>query len=169
MDSSCPLRNFEYQSGESLVGADVVGGIRAAVDFWSSIGTSHTVIQWILDGVPIRWNGSPLARRLMRNSRSAFAHRSFVDEAVSELLSANAIRQVFHTPAVVSPLGVVPKIGTNKFRLIVNLRYVNKAMVIPRFRLESVSELSDLMELGDFMISFDLKSGFWHVPLADSA
>ena len=61
------------------------------------------------------------------------------------------------------------KIGTNKFRLTVNLRYVNKAMVIPRFRMESLSELSDLMELNDFMISFDLKSGFWHVPLADSA
>ena len=130
----------------------MVGDIRGAVEFWRSIGTSHTVIQWILDGVPIRWNGSPPARRLMRNSRSAFAHRSFVDGAVSELLSATAIRQVFRTPAVVSPLGVVPKIGTKKLRLIVNLRYVNKAMVIPRFRMESLSDLSDLLDLGDFMI-----------------
>ena len=55
----------------------------------------------------------------MRNSRSAFARRSFVDEAVTKLLFASAIRQVFHTPAVVSPLGVVPKSGTNKLRLIV--------------------------------------------------
>jgi hypothetical protein len=147
----------------------VVGDIRGAVEFWRSMGTSNTVVQWILDGVPIRWNGSPPERRCMRNSRSAFAHRSFVDGAVTELLSANAIRQVFHTPAVVSPLGVVPKIGTKKLRLIVNLRYVNKAMVIPRFRMESLSDLSDLMELGDFMISFDLKSYFGHVPLAESA
>ena len=77
----------------------------------------------------------------MRNSRSAYALRTFVDEAVAELLVAKAIRQVYRTPAVVSPLGVVPKIGSNKFRLIVNLRYVNKAMVIPRFRMESLSEL----------------------------
>ena len=140
MDSSCPLGNFEYQSGESLVGG-VVGDIRAAVDFWRSIGTSQTVIQWILNRVPIRWSGSPPARRIMKISHFAYAHPSCVDEAVAEFLVAHAIRQVYHTPAVVNSLGVVPRIGTNKFRLIVNLRYVNKAMVIPRFRMESLSEL----------------------------
>ena len=89
-----------------------------------SIGTSHILIQWILNGVSIRWSGSPLARRIVRNSHTAYSHRTFVDEAVSELLVAKAIRQVYRTPAVVSPLGVVPKMGSINFRLILLLTYV---------------------------------------------
>ncbi len=32
--------------------------------------------------------------------------------------------------------------------------------------MESLSSLSELLKANDYMVSFDLKSGFWHIPLA---
>jgi hypothetical protein len=106
----------------------------------------------------------------MRNARSALEHSDFIDTALAELLEAGAIRLSPQRPAVVSPLGVVPKPHSkDKLRLIVNMRYVNQAMVVPKFRMETLSSLSELLRAQDFMVSFDLKSGFWHIPLAPEA
>ena len=77
----------------------------------------------------------------MRNSISTTKYKKFVDEAVSRLLSAGAIQQVRQCPKVVSPLGVVTKINSDKLGLIVNMRYVNKALVIPKFKMETLSLL----------------------------
>jgi hypothetical protein len=47
------------------------------------------------------------------------------------MLEAGAISKLpsGHKPVVVSPLGVVPKGNYVKFRLIINLRYVNEYMI----------------------------------------
>ena len=50
------------------------------------------------------------------------------------------------------------------------MRYVNQAIVVPKFKMETLSLLlSELLRANDFMVSFDLKSGFWHIPLASKA
>ncbi len=103
----------------------------------------------------------------MRNSRSALEHPEFIDSALAELLETGAVRLSHERLDVVNPLGVVPKPNSkDKLRLIVNMRYVNRAIVVPKFRMESLSSLSKLLRVNDFMVSFDLKSGFWHIPLA---
>ncbi len=45
---------------------------------------------------------------------------------------------------VVSPLGVVPKRVTDKFRLTVNMRYVNKHLGKNAFKFEGLKDLADL-------------------------
>ena len=47
-------------------------------------------------------------------------------------------------PTVVSPLGVVPKPNSKKLRLIVNMRYVNEHLAKRFFKLEGLSDLSEL-------------------------
>ena len=85
--------------------------------------------------------------RVLRNSESAMEHASFVDMALAELLAAGVVRHTSVRPAVVSPLGVVPKPNSkDKFRLIVNMRYVNQAIVVPKFRMETLSSLADLLK-----------------------
>ena len=66
---------------------------------------------------------------------------------------------------VVSPLGVVPKRGTDKFRLTVNMRYVNKHLGKKAFKFEGLKDLADLAERGDYAVSYDLMSGYYHVGL----
>ncbi len=44
-------------------------------------------------------------------------------------------------PEVVSPLGVVPKETEGKFRLIINMRYVNEYLVKTKFKFEMLKDL----------------------------
>ncbi len=49
-------------------------------------------------------------------------------------------------PWVVSPLRVVPKKGTDKFRLSVSMRYVNGHLGKKAFKFEGLKDLSDLAD-----------------------
>ena len=96
----------------------------------------------------------PLARE-MRNTTSAMEHHEFVSGAVSEMLAEGVVTKQppVEKPMVVSPLGVVPKRGNNKFRLIVNMRYVNRHLGKKVFKFEGLKDLADLAERGDHAVS----------------
>ena len=68
-------------------------------------------------------------------------------------------------PWVVSPLGVVPIAKTGKFRLTVNMWFVNRHVWDKIFKLEGLKDLADLAEKGDYAVSYDLISGHYHVGL----
>ena len=59
---------------------------------------------------------------------------------------------------------VVPK-KPDKFRLILGLSRLNRYLVFPRFRYDSISLVAEVFELGDSLFSFDLKDGYWHCDL----
>ena len=63
-------------------------------------------------------------------------------------------------PTVVSPLWAVPKRGTAKFRLSVNMRYVNRHVGTKVFKFEGLKDLADMAEKGDHAVSYDLMSGY---------
>ena len=106
-------------------------------------------------------------RKEMPNAPSAMEHSGFVSGAVAEMLSAGAVTllPLYKKPAVVSPLGVVPKPHTNKYRLTVNLRYVNRHLEKKVFKLEVLRDLANLSERGDRAVSYDLMSGYYHVGM----
>jgi hypothetical protein len=95
-------------------------------------------------------------------------HHEIVSGAVAEMMAENAVTRLppGEKPMVVSPLGVVPKRGTNKFRLTVNLRYVNRHLGKKVFKFEGLKDLADLAEKGDHAVSYDLMSGYYHVGLS---
>ena len=66
---------------------------------------------------------------------------------------------------MVSPLGVVRKPRTNKFRLTVNMRYVNRHLGKKAFKFEGLKDLADLAERGDHAVSYDSMSGYYHVAM----
>ncbi len=49
---------------------------------------------------------------------------------------------------------VVPKGKEGKFRLIINMRYVNEYMVKKKFKFEGFKDLSDLTKNGDHAITY---------------
>ena len=63
--------------------------------------------------------------------------------AVEEMLAVGAISILpkGERPEVVSPLGVVPKGTEGKFRLVINMRYMDEYMVKKKFKLEGLKDL----------------------------
>jgi hypothetical protein len=65
---------------------------------------------------------------------------------------------------IVSPLGVVPK-PPDKFRLILDLRFLNSFLQITKFRYESIKEGANLCQQDDLLFTVDLKSGYHHIDI----
>ena len=101
-----------------------------------------------------------------KNNKSAVQDSAFVESAISELLSLEFIAEVFTPPVVLNPLSVsIQKSG--KKRLILDLRHVNQYRYLfkSKFRCEDMSIVREVLDTGDFMFSFDLKSGYHHVEI----
>ncbi len=113
------------------------------------------------------WTVEVSPRREKENSSSASELHEFVSNAVAELTKENDVTMLppSEKPWVVSPLGVVPNMGTNKFRSTVNMRYVNRYLGKKAFKFEGLKDLADLAERGDYAVSYDLLSGYYHVGL----
>ncbi len=65
-------------------------------------------------------------------------------------------------PWVVSPMGVFPKARTGKFRLTVNMWFINRHVGDKAFKFEGLKDMADLAERGDYAVSYDLMSGYYH-------
>lgn len=78
-----------------------------------------------------------------------------------EYLAAGAIRQLAGPTPYVSRTYLLPKKGTPDFRHIVDLRPLNKYVITPKCKFESLAMLPDLHSPGEGSVSFDLKSGYF--------
>ena len=68
-------------------------------------------------------------------------------------------------PYCVFPLGVVPKLGSDKLRLILDMRYGNEHIADEPFRMESLTDLQYMAQPGDVMLAIDLAQGYHHVTI----
>ncbi|GJP63963.1 hypothetical protein CLOP_g20986, partial [Closterium sp. NIES-67] len=66
----------------------------------------------------------------------------------------------------ISPLNVVEQ--NDKCRMILDLRKVNDAIIVPKFKYEGLNRAADLARQGEWMFSIDLKSGYHHVDIHPS-
>jgi hypothetical protein len=103
----------------------------------------------------------------MTNSKSALENHNFVTKAISDMVGAGAASALPFgvIPTVVSPLGVVPKPHSEKFRLILNMRYVNNHLVKRIFKFEGLFDIADMANKRDYSLAYDLTSGYYHVAL----
>jgi len=65
-------------------------------------------------------------------------------------------------------LSVAPKKGPKKYRLVHNVRHVNKFCKPHPFRYESLKDLQAHVHGGEWMVKFDLTAGYHHIPLHES-
>ncbi len=148
-------------------GSIATGSVKVNASFWRTFVKSSWDMSWIDNGYELlRLDGAPV-RREVPNSPSALAHEDFVTPTLAEMMVAGAISRlpVGFKPEVVSPLDVVPKGKEGKFRLIINMSYVNDHLVTNKFKFEGLSDLADLAEKGDHVVSFDLTLGYYHVGM----
>ncbi|GLC60617.1 hypothetical protein PLESTB_001648500 [Pleodorina starrii] len=139
--------------------------------FWRSFCRSSLVLSWIAVGYCLMWNADcpkagPDPVRLP-NHGSALQNQGFVKDAVAELVATGAALALpdGSVPHCVMPLGVVPKAGTDKFRLIYDARYLNKLVVTPSFKYETLAGLGTVLQPGDYLFTVDLKSGYHHLDI----
>ena len=55
--------------------------------------------------------------------------------------------------------------NSEKLRLILDLRYLNAFLSVPKFKYEDVCTIRDLSNKGDFFLKFDIKHGCHHMNI----
>ena len=144
----------------------VKGRLKNHLGFWQRIKANRWVVSIISDGYALPFLELP-PRHEMTNHKSAFEEEAFVSGQIMELLSAGCVIETNHSDVhVISPLGVVNN-GSKK-RMILDLRYVNKYLRIPKFKYEDIRTVRDIFSIGDWFFKFDYKSGYHHVDIIPS-
>jgi hypothetical protein len=163
------------QNGAQNLNADFPGRLRKCLSAWEAIGASPTVLGWIRDGYPLEWiEGVRPGRRCEPNRvcgkdfASDEVTTTFVQKAVAEMLACQAIVPINRDAAtVISPLSVAPKKEANKYRLILDLRYVNSFIQPRSLKMEGLHKARWEISPDDWLIGLDLSSAYYHVEVAE--
>ena len=98
-----------------------------------------------------------------QNNKSSLRNTKFVEDSIKQLILSGCIQEVFEAPHCVNPLTVAEG---KKLRLVLDLRNVNKYLDITKFKYENLHTVADIIDTNDFFVTFDLKNGYHHVPVA---
>jgi ribonuclease HI len=139
--------------------------LREQLPAWQELGCSSLVLGWIAEGFPLWWKGPVPPSHSASNHQSAVKNADFVTQSVKEMIANKAVELVQERPTVVSPLGVVPKPGSGKLRLIWDGRFVNQFVRIPDLSYESLGTLHSILDAHDWMFTLDLKNGYHHLDI----
>ena len=60
----------------------------------------------------------------------------------------------------------MPKRGSDKLRIILDLSHLNKYILCPSFKMLTLKDVKLHLPRNHFTVSLDLKDGYWHVPIA---
>ena len=139
--------------------------LKEKIQFWREVlKAPSTVLNTIESGYVLPLKSEPTPN-IQCNQQSAIVNADFVQQSVSELMMNRCVKQVLEVPYICSPLSVVES-SSGKKRLVINLRHLNRFLWKQRFKYEDLRVAMLLFEKGDFLFSFDLKSGYHHVDIA---
>ena len=143
----------------------VQGRLKKCLKFWEErLQASEFVLGIICSGYRLPFIRLP-PPVCMQNHRFTLNNAAFVSDSIQELLLANCVVECDECPLVCSPVQVATN-AKGKQRLVIHLRYVNQHLVQYKFKHEGLNVIPLPFQKGDFMITFDLKSGYHHVDIS---
>jgi hypothetical protein len=152
---------YEYEQGNNE--PIVKDRLKTAVDFWIKIGANPVVLDIISNGYKLPLISTP-PDTVLNNNSSAKNNPEFVTQAISTLLEKGLISECKEVPCVVNPLSVsIQKSG--KKRLILDLRHINQYLWKSKIKFDDWNIALAYFEKGDYLICFDLKSGYHHINI----
>lgn len=136
--------------------------LRRQVRDWAAIGADGEVLSWISKGIGIKFKkGPPPAFNQGVSMTDATPQQLEFMESELQRLQAEGAWRAVSASRYISRMFLVPKPGTNKWRLIVDLRYLNRFCIERAMKYETLKKLRNLTKRGDYMFSFDMQDGYY--------
>ena len=92
------------------------------------------------------------------------AEQTAMDQEISALLKKGAVQQTLSSKGFVSNVFLVPK-SSGKWRLILNLKALNRYVKQEHFKMEDIRCVKDLLKQGGYMCKVDLKDAYLTIPI----
>ena len=103
-----------------------------------------------------------------KNYRLPYSQKEEVDNQVKNLLENDLIEP--SSSNFNSPIILVPKKGnTNKWRMCIDYRLVNKKLIADKYPLPRIDEILDSLGRSKYFSVLDLHSGFHQIPIEESS
>jgi hypothetical protein len=117
------------------------------------------------DRIPELLSGKLPHRIEFSNHQSLYRKWGFASDQTAKLVEYGAagIWSEKEEPIVINPMGIADSAG--KDRLICNARYPNLFLEALPFRYEKLRDLLAFTKHGSFLATWDLKFGYFHVPI----
>jgi hypothetical protein len=138
------------------------------------MGASDRVVEWLQTGVPV----VPVGDRAtavaavdcwgQRRGRRRCPDGAWLRKEVQRLAASGAIEEVVKRPDVVAPIFLVPKAGPKRWRLVHDLRGLNRVLPQRAGKQEGLSTLLRLAGRGWWACSWDLEAGYHHLDVRAS-
>ena len=140
--------------------------IRSRLATWRKIGTNPVVLSWLSRGVKVRWrNGTPPPPFHQPEIPLSPKDRTAWRELKERYLRTGAIRPA-RDRRFVSAAFLRPK-SDGGMRLCIDLRHLNQHCAPSPCTYETLNSLRELLDPGDWMVSFDVQDAFHHIGIAD--
>ena len=149
--------------------AAVVGRLARFVAAWERSGADPLTLSWLREGVPILFDSTPHIPSERPNIVAHADQLQFMRTEVATMLHLGAVSRCIHRPTAVWQLLTAPKAGPRRFRLVVNMKPLTPVVHSPPFKLERLEEFLTLLRPGDMVWTRDLRDGYFHVPMHETA
>lgn len=130
---------------------------------WEEMGANKSIVQLNKVGYKIPFKTEP-SSVVLRNYRSALNDKDFVTRELQNLLNKGCVSKVDNIPKVVNPL-TVAKNRNGKSRLVLDCRHINPHLHKFKYRYEDALVAKEMLQKGDFIFTFDLKSAYHHIEI----
>ncbi|CEP15065.1 hypothetical protein [Parasitella parasitica] len=147
--------------------SDPVGGrLSQFYPAWANILTTPLVKNIIRNGYNIHFHTIP-PTTTTPSSIQPFGTEQvhLIDQAITDLLNKQAIKpvsdqEVRQTPGFYSSLFVIPK-KDGGIRPVFNLKRLNQYLHAPHFKMETIKEVTHMIQKNDYLLSIDLSDVFF--------
>ncbi|XP_069827928.1 uncharacterized protein [Dendropsophus ebraccatus] len=151
----------------SNTGIRVGGRLKFFAQEWKKICGSSWVLRYIQEGVDFDFISRPPTRFVITKSQMGEVGAKTLEKEVISLIDKDVLVPVPHgeiEQGFYSTLFLVQKPDLS-FRVIINLKPLNRFLKYQRFKMESIKSTINLLQKNCFMASIDLKDAYLHVPI----
>ena len=144
------------------------GQIRFHLPQWQQLTIDRDVLKMV-EGVDIDFTELPVQEKTPPSHQFSKEQTKAIDSEVTELLNKGVIKKTAHSKnEYVSPVFVRPK-KDNKWRMILNLKQLNKNVEYHHFKMETLRNALALVTPNCFFCSLDLKDAYFSVHVNESS
>ena len=132
---------------------------------WQQVTSNSFILNIVCNGYLIQFISKPF--------QTKFFHRPHTHEyikictiKVKEFLSSKIIKKVSPSPGqYISHIFPVPKKTPGEYRIIFDLSELNDFVRKLRFKMDSLSDIMDLIRPGDYFVSIDLSDAYYCIAM----
>jgi hypothetical protein len=146
-------------------GCDIAGRVANYAECWSQLTNDNWLLHTI-QGIHIEFDVTPVQKVVPKQFSLSDIENKAIEAEIQRLLAKGVITPSCHEQGeFLSTIFVKPK-KNGTYRLILNLKELNKFVTYHHFKMDSVHTALHMMKKNCFMASIDLRDAYYSIPIS---